>query len=41
MLAVLNEGSYGAWLSAHPEKAREFMRAYPAQALTANPVEKK
>jgi putative SOS response-associated peptidase YedK len=41
MLAVLNEGSYGAWLSAHPEKAREFMRAYPAQSLTANPVEKK
>ena len=41
MLAVLNEGSYGAWLSAHPEKAREFMRAYPAQALTANPVDKK
>lgn len=41
MVAVLNEGSYGAWLNAHPEKAREFMRAYPAQALTANPVEKK
>ena len=41
MLAVLNEGAYGAWLTAHPEKAREFMRAYPAQSLTANPVEKK
>lgn len=41
MLAVLNEGSYGAWLTAHPEKAREFMRAYPAQSLTANPVERK
>lgn len=42
MLAILNEGSYGAWLNAaHPEKAREFMRAYPAQALTANPIEKK
>lgn len=41
MLAVLNEGAYGAWLNAHPEKAREFMRAYPAQALTANPVERK
>lgn len=42
MLAILNEGSYGAWLNAaHPEKAREFMRAYPAQGLTANPVEKK
>ncbi|MDO9437567.1 SOS response-associated peptidase [Hydrogenophaga sp.] len=41
MLAILNEGSYGAWLNApHPEKAREFMRAYSAQALTANPVEK-
>ena len=42
MLAILNEGAYGAWLNAqHPEKAREFMRAYPAQGLTANPIEKK
>lgn len=41
MPAVLNEGSYGAWLGAHPEKARAFLRAYPAQSLTANPVEKK
>jgi len=41
MPAVLNEGAYDAWLSAHPEKAREFMRAYPANWLTANPVEKK
>ena len=40
MLAVLNEGAYDAWLSARPEKAREFMRAYPANWLTANPVQK-
>jgi putative SOS response-associated peptidase YedK len=42
MPAVLNEGGYSAWLKAgHPEKAREFLRAYPANWLTANPVEKK
>lgn len=41
MPAVLNEGGYGAWLNAsHPEKAREFLRAYPANWLTANPVQK-
>lgn len=40
MPAVLNEGSYGAWLTAHPQKAKEFMRAYPANWLTANPVQK-
>jgi putative SOS response-associated peptidase YedK len=40
MLAILNEGAFDAWLSARPEKAREFMRAYPANWLTANPVEK-
>ena len=40
MLAILNEGAYDAWLSAKPEKAKEFMRAYPANWLTANPVEK-
>ena len=40
MLAILNEGAYAAWLSARPEKAKEFMRAYPANWLTANPVEK-
>jgi putative SOS response-associated peptidase YedK len=40
MPAVLNEGAYEAWLNAPPEKAREFMRAYPANWLTANPVEK-
>lgn len=40
MVVVLNEGAYDAWLSARPEKAREFMRAYPANWLTANPVEK-
>jgi len=41
MVAILNEGAADAWLSARPEKAREFMRAYPANWLTANPVEKK
>jgi putative SOS response-associated peptidase YedK len=40
MVAILNEGAFDAWLSARPEKAREFMRAYPANGLTANPVEK-
>lgn len=41
MPAVLNEGAYGAWLTAHPQKAKEFMRAYPANWLTANPVQKR
>jgi putative SOS response-associated peptidase YedK len=41
MPAILNEGAYGAWLSAPLEKAREFMRAYPTQLLLANPVQKK
>ena len=39
MLAILNEGAFDAWLSARPEKAREFLRACPANWLTANPVE--
>jgi len=30
-----------AWLGARPEQAREFMRAYPAQLPSANPVEQK
>jgi len=41
MPVILGEGAYDAWLTARPEKAREFMRAYAAQLLTANPVEKK
>lgn len=41
MPAVLNEGAYDAWLNARIEKAREFMRQYPANWLTANPVESK
>jgi putative SOS response-associated peptidase YedK len=41
MPAVLNEGAYDAWLNARVEKAREFMRQYPANWLTANPVERK
>ena len=40
MPVILNEGAQDAWLSAHPEKAREFLRAYPANWLLANPVEK-
>ena len=40
MLVILNEGAADAWLGTRPEKAREFMRAYPANWLTANPVEK-
>ena len=41
MPAILSEGAYDAWLNARPDKAKEFMRAYPANWLTANPVEKK
>ena len=40
MLAILNEGAFDAWLTARPEKAREFLRACPANWLTANPIEK-
>lgn len=41
MPAILNEGAYDAWLTAKPAKAKEFMRQYAPQWLTANPVEKK
>lgn len=42
MPVILGEGAFDAWLNvAHPDKAREFMRPYAAQWLTANPVEKK
>ncbi|CAN7671774.1 SOS response-associated peptidase [Acidovorax sp. LjRoot74] len=41
MPAILNEGAYDAWLSARPDKAKEFLRQYAAQSLLANPVEKK
>ena len=40
MPAILNEGSYDAWLGASAAMAKEFLRAYPAQKLLANPVEK-
>ena len=40
MPAILNEGAFDAWLSARPDRAKEFMRAYPANWLLANPVEK-
>ena len=40
MPAILNEGAYDAWLGAHAAKAKEFLRAYPAQKLLANPVER-
>ncbi len=41
MPVVLNEGSYDAWLGVRFEKAKEFMRQYPANWLLANPVESK
>ena len=41
MPVVLNEGAYGAWLTVRMEKAKEFMRPYPATWLAANPVETK
>ncbi len=41
MPAILNEGAYDAWLGARAAQAKEFLRAYPAQKLLANPVEKK
>lgn len=41
MPAILGEGAYDAWLTARPNKAREFLRAYPANALLANPVQTK
>ncbi|EJE49562.1 hypothetical protein PMI14_05875 [Acidovorax sp. CF316] len=41
MPAILNEGAYDAWLGARADKAKEFLRQYPAQSLTANPVETK
>jgi putative SOS response-associated peptidase YedK len=41
MPVILGEGAYDAWLHTNPEKAREFMRAFSASLLTANPVEKK
>ena len=40
MHAILNEGAYDAWLDSSAAKAKEFLRAYPAQKLLANPVEK-
>ncbi len=39
MPVILNEGAYDAWLTVRHEKAREFMRAYAANWLTANPVQ--
>ena len=41
MPVILNEGAYDAWLNVRIEKAREFMRQYPANWLAANPVEDK
>jgi len=39
MPAILGEGAYSAWLNAStPDKARDFMRAFAAESLTANPV---
>lgn len=41
MPVLLNEGAYDAWLDARVEKAKEFMRPYPAQSLAANPLQEK
>lgn len=41
MPVILNEGAYDAWLTARVDKAKEFLRQYAAQKLTANPVENK
>ena len=41
MPAILGEGTHDAWLTTRQEKAREFMRAYPANWMLANPVENK
>jgi len=41
MPVILSEGAYDAWLSARPEKAKEFMRPFAAERLRANPVERK
>jgi putative SOS response-associated peptidase YedK len=40
MPAILNEGAYDAWLNAKVNKAKRFLRPYPAEKLRANPVEK-
>ena len=40
MPAIITEGAYDAWLDAKASKAKEFLRAYAAQKLLANPVEK-
>ncbi|MFZ4285567.1 SOS response-associated peptidase [Variovorax sp. HJSM1_2] len=41
MPVILNEGAVDAWLTVRIEKAKEFMRQYPANWLTANPLETK
>ena len=41
MPVILAEGAHSAWLTTPAAKAKEFLRAYPAQSLTANPVETK
>jgi putative SOS response-associated peptidase YedK len=41
MPVILNEGAYSAWLSTRPEKAGEFLRAFAAQLLHANPIQGK
>mgnify|MGYP000871652615 FL=1 len=41
MPVILGEGAHAAWLSTPVAKAKEFLRPYPAQSLTANPVETK
>ena len=35
MVVILDEADYGAWLSARPSHAREFLRQFPAENLSA------
>lgn len=37
MPVILSEGAYDAYLSARPDKAKEFMRPFAAERLRANP----
>jgi putative SOS response-associated peptidase YedK len=37
MVVILDEAEYDAWLEAPPERTREFLRAFPAERLRAEP----
>jgi putative SOS response-associated peptidase YedK len=38
MVVVLDEGDYDAWLDASPQRMRELLRRWPADALAAEPA---